>query len=54
MATCARALHMPVLIHTGEPAPFFDPVDETNERWLELQVHPERRRPPSSSRRSRH
>jgi predicted TIM-barrel fold metal-dependent hydrolase len=45
--TCAR-LHIPVLIHTGEPAPFFEPVDEKNERWLELQVHPERRRPPSS------
>ena len=44
--TCAR-LDLPVLIHTGEPAPFFDPVDERNERWLELQVHPERRRPPS-------
>jgi len=44
---CAR-LHIPVLIHTGEPAPFFDPVDEKNERWLELQVHPERRRPPSN------
>ena len=44
--TCAR-LGLPVLIHTGEPAPFFDPVDEHNERWLELQVHPERRRPPS-------
>ena len=44
--TCAR-LGLPVLIHTGEPAPFFDPVDERNERWLELQVHPERRRPPS-------
>ncbi len=34
-----------MLIHTAEPAPFFDPVTETNERWLELQVHPERRRP---------
>jgi predicted TIM-barrel fold metal-dependent hydrolase len=44
--TCAR-LGLPVLIHTGEPAPFFDPVDEHNERWLELQVHPERRRPAS-------
>lgn len=44
--TCAR-LQIPVLIHTGEPAPFFEPVDEKNERWLELQVHPERRRPPS-------
>jgi predicted TIM-barrel fold metal-dependent hydrolase len=45
-AACAR-LRIPVLIHTGEPAPFFEPVDERNERWLELQVHPERRRPPS-------
>ena len=42
--TCAR-LKVPVLIHTGEPAPFFEPVTTTNERWLELQVHPERRRP---------
>ena len=42
---CAR-LKVPVLIHTGEPAPFFEPVDAANERWLELQVHPERRRPP--------
>jgi uncharacterized protein len=43
--TCAR-LDLPVLIHVGEPGPFFEPVDEHNERWLELQVHPERRRPP--------
>ena len=42
--TCARR-GVPVLIHTGEPAPFFEPVTETNERWLELQLHPERRRP---------
>ena len=42
--TCARH-GVPVLIHTAEPAPFFEPVTETNERWLELQVHPERRRP---------
>lgn len=42
--TCAR-LNVPVLIHTGEPAPFFEPVTETNERWLELQIHPGRRRP---------
>ncbi len=41
---CAKR-GVPVLIHTAEPAPFFDPVDEANERWLELQVHPERRRP---------
>ena len=43
---CGR-LGVPVLIHTGEPAPFFEPVDASNERWLELQVHPERRRPPT-------
>jgi predicted TIM-barrel fold metal-dependent hydrolase len=43
---CGR-LGVPVLIHTGEPAPFFDPIDASNERWLELQVHPERRRPPT-------
>jgi uncharacterized protein len=36
---------VPVLIHTAEPAPFFEPVTETNERWLELNVHPGRRRP---------
>ena len=42
--TCAR-LGVPVLIHTGEPAPFFDRVDPQNERWLELQLHPNRRRP---------
>jgi predicted TIM-barrel fold metal-dependent hydrolase len=45
-AACGR-LGIPVLIHTAEPAPFFEAVDETNERWLELQIHPRRRRPPS-------
>jgi len=43
----AGELGIPVLIHTGEPAPFFDPVDEHNERWLELKLHPERARPPA-------
>jgi predicted TIM-barrel fold metal-dependent hydrolase len=42
--TCAR-LGIPVLIHTGEPAPFFEPVDRHNERWLELNIHPGRRVP---------
>ena len=42
---CGR-LGVPVLIHTGEPASFFEPVDAHNERWLELQLHPDRRRPP--------
>lgn len=44
--TCAR-LDVPVLIHTGEPAPFFEPVDESNERWLELTLLPQRRVPPT-------
>jgi uncharacterized protein len=39
-------LKVPVLIHTGEPAPFFDPHDEFNERWLELKQIPGRARPP--------
>ena len=38
-------LHIPVLIHTGEPSPFFDKMDNTNERWLELKLHPDRARP---------
>jgi predicted TIM-barrel fold metal-dependent hydrolase len=41
---CAR-LNIPVLIHTGEPAEFFQPVDRNNERWLELIVRPGRRLP---------
>jgi predicted TIM-barrel fold metal-dependent hydrolase len=43
--TCAR-LKIPVLIHTGEPRPFFQPIDKTNERWLELKEFPRRARPP--------
>jgi hypothetical protein len=34
-ATCAR-LKVPVLIHTAEPQAFFEPIDYTNERWIEL------------------
>lgn len=41
---CAE-LGIPVLIHTGEPASFFDPIDKHNERWLELSLHPSRARP---------
>jgi len=40
-------LKIPVLIHSGEPAPFFDERDSTNERWLELKLHPGRARPHS-------
>ena len=34
-------LQMPVLIHSADPAAFFEPVDATNERWEELQRHPD-------------
>jgi predicted TIM-barrel fold metal-dependent hydrolase len=40
----AADLHIPVLIHTGEPVAFWSPVDEHNERWLELTQIPGRRR----------
>ena len=39
-------LGIPVLIHTAEPATFFDPPDKYNERWLELKQFPDRARPP--------
>jgi predicted TIM-barrel fold metal-dependent hydrolase len=42
---CAR-LGIPVLIHTGEPSVFFDPIDLNNERLLELTQFPRRARPP--------
>src|SRR5438874_1536606 len=41
-ATCAR-LNVPVLIHIAEPQAFFDPLDYSNERWLELALYPDRR-----------
>ncbi len=37
----AGELGMPVLIHVADPVAFFDPLDETNERWEELQEHPD-------------
>jgi predicted TIM-barrel fold metal-dependent hydrolase len=40
--TCAR-LNVPVLIHTADPAEFFQPIDYHNERWLELALFPDRR-----------
>ncbi len=42
----AGELGIPVLIHTGEPAEFFEPHDRFNERWLELHQFPGRARPP--------
>jgi uncharacterized protein len=41
-AVCAR-LNVPVLIHVAEPQAFFDPLDYTNERWLELALYADRR-----------
>jgi predicted TIM-barrel fold metal-dependent hydrolase len=38
----AAAKHnIPVLIHIGDPMAFFDPIDETNERYEELIAHPD-------------
>ncbi|WP_146404598.1 amidohydrolase family protein [Planctomycetes bacterium CA13] len=34
-------LGIPVLIHTADPAAFFERVDESNERWEELNRHPD-------------
>ena len=42
----AGELGVPVLIHTADPAAFFQPVDRHNERWLELTQFPDRARPP--------
>ncbi|HSY82341.1 MAG TPA: amidohydrolase family protein [Gemmatimonadaceae bacterium] len=41
---CSR-LGIPVFIHTADPWEFFQPVDYTNERWLELELFPGRRYP---------
>lgn len=37
-------LKIPVLIHTADPESFWQNADEHNERWLELQTHPNRKR----------
>lgn len=41
-------LKIPVIIHTADPKPFWDPMDDKNERWLELATHPERKRGPNN------
>jgi predicted TIM-barrel fold metal-dependent hydrolase len=41
---CAR-LGLPVFIHTADPQEFWQPVDFSNERWLELALFPGRRYP---------
>lgn len=42
-AKCAE-MGVPVLIHAADPKSFWDPMDSTNERWLELKTHPGRKR----------
>jgi len=40
----AGELKIPVLIHTADPKSFWGPLDNTNERWLELIINPNRKR----------
>lgn len=44
---CGR-LGIPVLIHTADPASFWQPFDKNNERWLELKQKPNRKRDPQT------
>ena len=44
----AGELGIPVIIHTADPASFWNPLDATNERWLELKTHPGRKRDAAS------
>jgi len=37
----AGELGMPVMIHVADPVAFFDPIDETNERWEEIGRNPD-------------
>jgi predicted TIM-barrel fold metal-dependent hydrolase len=37
----AGELNIPVLIHSSDPVAFFWPLDNTNERWDELNDHPD-------------
>ena len=37
-------LNIPVLIHSADPKSFWDPMDASNERWLELKTRPNRKR----------
>ncbi len=46
----AGELKLPVLAHVADPVAFFDPVDETNERWEELHAHPDWQFPARRSR----
>jgi predicted TIM-barrel fold metal-dependent hydrolase len=39
-AVCAK-YHRPIMIHTGDPVAFFTPLNKDNERWHELNEHPD-------------
>jgi predicted TIM-barrel fold metal-dependent hydrolase len=41
----AARLRIPVFIHTADPQEFWQPIDYSNERWLELALFPNRRYP---------
>ncbi|MFL6447135.1 MAG: amidohydrolase family protein [Bryobacteraceae bacterium] len=41
MWDAAGKLGIPVAIHTSDPRAFFQPIDRFNERWDELQAHPD-------------
>lgn len=37
----AGRLGLPIVIHIADPVAFFEPLDPANERWEELQAHPD-------------
>lgn len=41
----AGELGLPVMIHVADPVAFFEPLDESNERWEELHAYPDWRFP---------
>lgn len=45
----AARLKLPVFIHTADPQEFWQPIDNKNERWLELALFPGRRYPAESN-----
>jgi len=36
----AAEMHLPVSIHVADPKAFWEPLNDRNERWAELSVHP--------------
>ena len=43
--SAAARLNIPVMMHVGDPAPFWDPFTYANERYLEMALFPNRRCP---------